>query len=256
MAKKRKGLKTAMTVVLGVLWLVLPVFTVFTLILTLGLAGARHPAFDASDALISYSQANAPEGTYYVDILAKIDSSIDGYTEFHTVPQELEDADGEPQYNSLPIDSTSEIVQYNEDGYVSLLSHLVCAKMVIEKKSTKLSLDENNEESVIYYFDELNEQYGDLRAAYVDKNGNVLGITEVFTKAYDPDEPYMLSALGNTLEFRLAEQQPNKELNIIGYLGIIVAPILFVLITIYGIVMLIVRFVRKLRRRKQIQAKE
>ena len=53
MAKKRKGLKIAMTVVLGVLWLALPFVTVFTLILALGLGAARHPVFDTSDALIS-----------------------------------------------------------------------------------------------------------------------------------------------------------------------------------------------------------
>lgn len=50
--------------------------------------------------------------------------------------------------------------------------------------------------------DRIFDRYGGFRAAYVDENGNVLGVTEPAVRVYDAALPAALIADGNTLTFR------------------------------------------------------
>ena len=152
----------------------------------------RTPPRDRSRLDINY--CNAPEGTAYVDILGKIDSSDEDYTDFNAVPQDLiirsadyALADGEP----LDIDENSEIAKYNENGYMSLSIH--------STDVTFFDLNNNSPAQLVLgcRVPELYKEYGKFRLAYVGEHGEVLGVTKKTSHTYDFHANYAVIANGD-----------------------------------------------------------
>ena len=228
---------------------------VFFLIGSSGLRGIEYlPCF------IDMKYYSAPEGTVYIDVLVKMDTSDENYTDFNAAPQcyiRYDKDIREDIWAELPVNSGSEIAKYNENGYVSLLSHCRGAELRVynsvyneenynSERSLELSLVETEPftHMMILY-----ERYGDFKAAYVDKDGNVLGVTETFKKTYDSGKSYFITVDGDTLTFSLSERSPLDTAIIFTF--IFGCPLLTVLIPIIIAAMLIVMAVRKLRERRR-----
>jgi hypothetical protein len=157
----------------------------------------RTPPRDRSRLDINYY--NAPEGTAYVDILVKTDSSDENYTEFNAVPQELTYSgndmfltDGDP----LDIDENSEIARYNEDGYMSLSLHSADVWFF------DLNKNKNNHLMLHCNFHDLYKKYGEFKLAYVGEHGEVLGVTKKASHRYDSVNESAIVADGDNATYR------------------------------------------------------
>ncbi|MDE6727872.1 MAG: hypothetical protein K2J80_08030 [Oscillospiraceae bacterium] len=157
---------------------------------------------------------NAPENTAYVDILVKLPEGSEDYVDFaewdHTpkklvyleVTEAVEDDAGritertltESVYVELSITPDSEIAKLNSDGYVSLSVHYAGSRGISD---SSLRLDESIRNEITA----IKKRYGSFKAAYVDENGKVLGITKAARTRYNPKKPSSFSVNGDTLIF-------------------------------------------------------
>ncbi|MDE6728918.1 MAG: hypothetical protein K2J80_13440 [Oscillospiraceae bacterium] len=152
---------------------------------------------------------NAPEGTVYIDPLVKLDADDEHYGEFAAPPMKLVFVSTEEydtpdwEWQECPnVNESSGIARLRENGFVSLSLHYVPRGVVIFDGNERTYLEfyeRSDDENVDRIFD----RYGGFRAAYVDENGNVLGITEPAVRVYDTILPTALIADGNTLTFRV-----------------------------------------------------
>lgn len=147
---------------------------------------------------------NPPEGTAYIDPLVRLDESDEHYEYFTSPPQMLvpihtefdEREDWEFQY--LNVTEESEIARLRRDGFVSLSLHYtphVSVQFNAEKETYLVFYGAEASDNI----NEIFEKYGGLRAAYVDENGNVIGVTDRAVRVYDNALPSTLIADGNTL---------------------------------------------------------
>lgn len=150
---------------------------------------------------------NAPENTAYVDILITLPESSEEYVDFadwENPPQinrigYKEVTEGNTAYNvpvyekEISITPDSEIARLNADGYVSLSVHYAGSKGF---RGTELNLDYHGSEITA-----IKKHYGKFKAAYVDENGNVLGITKASRTRYDPREASSFAVNGDKLIF-------------------------------------------------------
>lgn len=157
---------------------------------------------------------NAPENTAYVDILIKLPQDSEEYVDFaewEEPPKKVLNRENvgkevyhsstqkysriQPIYEEISITPDSEIARLNADGYVSLSVHYAGSKGF---QKTDLSLD------YLHRYNEIpaiKKRYGKFKAAYVDENGNVLGITKVSRTRYTFKEPSSFTANGDKLIF-------------------------------------------------------
>ena len=150
--------------------------------------------------------SSAPEGTAYIDPLVKLDTGDEHYDEFTAPPMKAvpayDEYDGRDWvWQYLNVNENSEIAQLCEDGFVSLSLHYTPRGVLIFELNERTYLDFDgweNDRNIDRIFD----RFGGFRAAYVDENGNVLGITEPAVRVYDTILPTALIADGNTLTFR------------------------------------------------------
>lgn len=152
---------------------------------------------DPAVAYITY--ADAPEGTVYTDILIKLPTDDESYTDFTQSPEVCKD--GAKGGTSLGITADSEIAKYSEDGYISLsLHHNKALTLCIysDKEVLKMATSKINSCDFI----DLSVNYGAFKAAYIDGEGNILGVTDASETAYSMDTPYGFSAKGNELTFQ------------------------------------------------------
>lgn len=162
---------------------------------------------------------NAPEGTVYIDPLVKLDVEDRYYTVFTAPPQIMvsdrtEEFDG-IVWKPLNIGSDSEITRFYEDGYISLSMHYEAGGIIIDENgATQLDFSRWTGDEKI---DNIFARYGGMRAAYVDGNGNVLGVTESAKLVYDDTVPAALLADGSSLTLRVSviPKWQNAVLNII-----------------------------------------
>lgn len=166
----------------------------FTFILALAsaavfpLTASAATHYDPARAVISYQ--NAPADTAYLDILVKMSPDDENYAEFTQPPQSAE----------ITITPESEIAKYSEGGYVSLSLH--------HKKANALEFDGgevltmHSTAQVSCDLIDLSIAYGDFKAAYVDKSGNVLSVTAPSVTQYSTKTPYGFSADGSSLIFQ------------------------------------------------------
>ncbi|MCR5539336.1 MAG: hypothetical protein K6F71_00665 [Ruminococcus sp.] len=156
---------------------------------------------------IKIGYRNAPEGTVYVDVLGKIDSSDETYTDFNVAPQEIENGnstkydyltDGEP----LDIDENSEIARYNEDGYMSLSIHSTDVRLY--------DLDGDGCDRLILNWNgsDFYKKYGKYKLAYVGEHGEVLGVTKKASHSYDPNESNSVFADGDKATYSEEAESP------------------------------------------------
>lgn len=157
---------------------------------------------------------NAPENTAYVDILVKLPEGSKDYAEFNVwekTPTKLvhmevtgavqDDTGGigeraltESVRVDVSITPDSEIAQLNADGYVSLSVHYAGCKGISD---SSLYLDESIRNEITA----INRRYGSFKAAYVNENGKVLGITKAARTRYDPKAPSSFTVNGDKLIF-------------------------------------------------------
>lgn len=203
--------------------------------------------FDTAGFDTYYISENAPQGTVYVDILARIDMDDENYTDFN-VGLNIEigqDKSGSTVMGELDITSESEIVTFDEDGYVSLSFHHKQMEYVrIEEGRIYANL--NTEYDMVSAC----KDYKKFKAAYVDSKGNVLGVTNAVRVRPTDHTWYRFYLDGDTL----------KSDNMIAGVNIgIVTFVIFavtILILILGILMLyfIVSVTkRKIREKKNKQ---
>ena len=171
--------------------------------------------FDPYRADVSWESEKAPEGTVWLDILIKLPESDEAYTDFGAPPRRIKrgyldkSENTVYEYESLNVNADSEIACYDKDGYVSMTCHYRGLRMMTVNGSEKDGYYNNVKQELDLYSgycttEELYEKYGSFRAAYVDQNGQVLGVANVFEEMYKPDEPYALVAQGGRLVFRIS----------------------------------------------------
>lgn len=161
---------------------------------------------------------NAPENTAYVDILVKLPENSEDYVDFaewenppkklvgyEEVTKPVYDGYGkptsrtrtyiEPVYEELSITPESEIAKLNAEGYVSLSVHYAGSRSISASQLYLHYQSSRNEITAI------KQRYGSFKAAYVDENGKVLGITKAARTRYNPKKPSSFSVSGDTLIF-------------------------------------------------------
>ncbi len=138
---------------------------------------SRFPPTDESCMKIEFS--GAPEGTVYADILGKIDSTDESYSDFNFIPNKpLADQTLVVDRVPMEIDENSEIARYNEDGYMSLSIHSSDLEYFDLDGSDSYRLYLNCNAETLY------KKYGKFRIAYVGEHGEVLGVTKKTSNAY------------------------------------------------------------------------
>lgn len=151
---------------------------------------------------------NAPEGTAYIDPLIKLGADNEHYTGFTAPPQKAvfistEDFDAfDWDWFYFNVDENSGITRLCKDGFISLSLHYVPRGVLIfdrEEREYFAFSERSDHENADRIFD----CYGGFRAAYVDENGNVLGVTEPAVRVYDAALPTALIADGDALTFRV-----------------------------------------------------
>lgn len=146
--------------------------------------------FSTDHLNMEISFKNAPENTVYVDLLIKENADDARTVSPDTEPKiyrERKKEDGGSECIPLNINENSEIALLNDDGYISYTMH-------------------HHGDITIYdsgriIFDSPIGPHGDLKAAYVDENGNVLGITETASQGYNGEHHFTLSADGDRAAF-------------------------------------------------------
>ena len=187
---------------------------------------------------------NAPENTAYVDILVKLPMDSEYYVDFvdWEDPPQLhflgykEVTEGNTTYHkptyekALTITPESEIARLNDNGYVSLSIHYANSKGF---SGTSLYLDHG----WINDIREIKKRYGKFKAAYVDENGNVLGITKASRTRYEPQEPSSFSADGDKLVFtKWGVSPPVLVLMFVSFFGAPTAVVLLIVCIVLGII--------------------
>jgi hypothetical protein len=182
--------------------------------LALPVSAVKHE--DPAVAYITY--ADAPEGTVYTDILIKLPTDDESYTDFTQSPEVCKD--GAKGGTSLGITADSEIAKYSEDGYISLsLHHNKALTLCIysDKEVLKMATSKINSCDFI----DLSINYGDFKAAYIDGEGNILGVTDASETAYSMDTPYGFNADADSLIFQRHGAHP-RTISIIIAVGVLV----------------------------------
>lgn len=178
--------------------------------------------FDPRQLQLEYQ--NAPDGTAYIDVLAQISKSDDVYTDFNVAPKRLVDkavVNGNTEfiYETLNINESSAITNYNDDGFVSLSLH---SKEVIELEILKsygvLTLD--------CFADDLYEKYESIKIAYVSETGEVLKVINVSNKEYSKSDPYAIIANDNNAKYRSFGTSPLTALILV----VIIIALIFVIV--------------------------
>lgn len=113
-----------------------------------------------------------------------------------------EESDGRGwEWRALNVDEASEITRLRRDGFVSLSQHYTPRGVILfdTDNVTRLNFDVMHAENINQIF----EKYGGFRAAYVDENGNVLGVTEPAVRVYGNEMSTAFIADGSSLTFRV-----------------------------------------------------
>ena len=131
-----------------------------------------------------------PEGTYYIDILAEKEKIGDDYVDFTAPPFYINDSH---EIVYLDITPESGIAKYDAGGYVSLMLHRRNSETEIISAGREMHQDmkfysreyhtykdsvDGEYFDVLVNADEIYKKYGKFRIAFVDRSGNIIGVTE------------------------------------------------------------------------------
>lgn len=185
--------------------------------------------------LIHLEYSDAPDGTAYIDLLAKFSDDDAAYTEFNISPYCSADS---KWYGSLSVDENSEIAKYCEDGYASLTIHSKnIAYFTIHKERYGLEAM-----SIKGSVDEFYSKYKKFKLAYVGENGEVLNVTSATRKGLSSShKPDTFAANGEKAVFRSIISDYISK-----YIWIIIPVIIFLVIVIS------VFLLRKIANKKKI----
>lgn len=196
------------------------------LFLLLFIPTSKIYALDFTPWYIELGLENALEGTVYIDLLIKMDLDDENYVEFTAPPKRLireytENKNIRWEFENLNIDSESEISKLNSDGYVSMSLHYKYASEleILDNKNLEHNIYKNMPSSLSLSGGEnivdLHKRYGDFKAAYVDENGKVLGITDVSRTKYNRKGGYGIFGNGDHLTFQIFGFSPLAKFMII-----------------------------------------
>lgn len=172
----------------------------------------RTCALDFDPNWLRIEFENAPEGTQYIDLLVKMDRSDPNWLDF---AGQLRYDNGYSENVAMPIGENSEIAKFDSDGYVSFSMHSsLCKRLYFGKNDMHIELSCSAEE--------LYDRYS-WKAAYVDAQGNVLGITQEASKSYDIHSPYAMVLNGEKLKFRIWGCSPLTFILIIAAVLVVLA---------------------------------
>ncbi|MCM1166908.1 MAG: hypothetical protein NC299_05895 [Lachnospiraceae bacterium] len=143
--------------------------------LLFSLFGAGRTQCYALNAFVTACE-NAPEGAVRIEPLIRLPESDGHY---------------------VPSDRDTELARYSENGYVSLSAHFDGCRL-------------SDNEYALYTADhilttELIKRYGAFKAAYVDENENVLGVTDTARIKSGNAHTPQLAANGNRLTYHTGE---------------------------------------------------
>lgn len=184
------------------------------LILLLFIPTSKIYALDFCPWHIELSFENAPEGTVYIDLLIKMDKDDENYVEFTAPPKRLireyeENGNTQREFENLNIDSESEISKLSSNGYISMSLHYkyVSELEILDNKNSEQNIYKNTPSSLYLREGEkivdLHKRYGSFKAAYVDENGSVLGITAISRTKYNHRDGYGIFGNGENLTFQI-----------------------------------------------------
>lgn len=141
---------------------------------------------------------NAPENTAYIDLLVEMDTDDSVYVPFTEPPRKRTrtSPDGSAVYETLNIDESSAVTTLNDGGLVSFSLHYSESTGVLILNNGSMLFTTRN------YFMPIPgvpDEDARIKAAYVDKNGDVLGITDVAKSRYVGGSDHVLRVDGNRL---------------------------------------------------------
>ena len=200
------------------------IYSVMILVLALVLmplnASAEILHFDPAHCEISFT--GAPEGTAYLDILIKMPADDENYTDFNgDIPFYGNADENTSDCEELDIDENSEIAQYSEGGYVSLtLHHKHASDYAIDAENGTAALDMESSDSNSCDFIDLYQKYGEYKAAYVDAEGHILGVTGLSERKFSRQTPYSFTAEGEHLIFHQHGVHPAVISVTVGAIGL------------------------------------
>jgi flagellar basal body-associated protein FliL len=186
---------------------------------------------------------NAPEGTFFVDLLVKAQKDDEYTVEFNEENGKL-----------LGLGKDCELAKYDKDGYTSLLLRHGCAVL------DYLQNDEGQYASGTAHYTYNTENYkvfnklNKVKLAYCDSKGNILMITntaEIGYAFFKTPVMYFFKADGESLVFKFAGATYSKLRSIIS--------VVIIAVLIAAVVLLFSFFNRKIVKRsaeKRIQSGE
>ena len=198
--EKKPSKLTSIIPVLKKIWVVMILLSIFLIAFTFNnLSRPTPPSREPEFENIGILSKQVPEGTAYVDILCKIDSSDETYTDFNVVPQNLTvryDGMLLTDGDQFEIDENSEIAKYNDDGYMSLSLHStdVWFYDLHNGASNRLLLNCS--------VNDLYKKYKGFKLAYVGEHGEVLGVTKKASHRYDSVNDSAVVAKGDKVTYR------------------------------------------------------
>lgn len=186
-------------------------------------------ALDFDSHQVELEWSNAPENTAYIDILVKMDMDDEDYVDFTSPPKKLigtyidENGTTKYKYEDLPIDKNSGIAGLNDNGWISLSLHHKSSGGITIWNNTFLNLDSYMDKDGLKRKPDMSncdiltisKKYDKFKCAYVDENGNVLGITDKSKKSYSMSNPYAVIANGDNVVFRIFGMSPFVEMILI-----------------------------------------
>lgn len=171
--------------------------------------------------MINLEYSDAPEGTAYIDLLAKFNEGDEAYTEFNIPPHPPAE---DKRYENLHVDENSEIAKYCEDGYASVSIHSKDIESFVVHKYQygleTLSIKGNA--------DDFYSKYKKFKLAYVGENGEVLKVTSKTGKGLSSShKPDTFAANGEKAVFESIISDYISK-----YIWIIIPVIIFLVIVI------------------------
>lgn len=187
-----------------------------SMLLPLTAFASVSPDFDSRFKL---QGTDYPEGTFYIDLLVEMDQNDSNYTAFN-----------ENMKDNSYMNKDFQIASYNEEGYVSFSMHnKLCESFILDDGRVSSSLKVSD-----ITCNDLFRKYK-IKAAYVDKDGNVLGVTDT-AKSVSDSNGYSFTAKGSELVYN-SDNSSHGEISI-SILSVVVFSVLAVALVI-GIVYLV-----------------
>lgn len=185
--------------------------------------------------------SEAPEGTAYVDILGHLEEGSEFYNAAAYGSPYFYGLDGKAM-QSDSIDQNSGIALYDSEGFMSLSQHYS------NFKSLEIYKDENG--NITEYFSlkwvpedtKKRDDYtalgmyhkcGRYRIAYIDKDGNVLSVTDTAVSNITDSEVNFIRVAGNTAEYSFHSESVGNRM---AGMSMLITVMFFIIIIGLGVI--------------------